>query len=128
VHTESARYSNKKILARARLFNMPVFTCTRRMLPRTVCLRFRNFVLLYAIRAARAAHSRFVLTACSIHVLSEIPQSNVIAPRSTICALCATRAVAPHTRSECAAMFHSCTLALRVRFPASRLRGMTAPP
>jgi hypothetical protein len=32
------------------------------------------FVLLYAMRAARAAHSRFVLAACSIHVLSEIPQ------------------------------------------------------
>jgi hypothetical protein len=48
-----------------------------RMLPRTVCLRLRNFVLLLAMRAtraARAAHSRFVLTAWSIHVLSEILQ------------------------------------------------------
>jgi hypothetical protein len=41
--------------------------------------------LLHAKRAARAAHSRFVLTACSIHALSDIPQllSCFFAARST---------------------------------------------
>jgi hypothetical protein len=50
---------------------------------------------LCAMRAARAAHSRFVLEACSIHILSEIPQLfYLFAPCSTICALPAT-----HTRA-----------------------------
>jgi hypothetical protein len=31
-------------------------------------------------------------------------------------------------RGGCAAMFHSCNLALRARSPSSRLRGTTAPP
>jgi hypothetical protein len=44
------------------VFNMPVFTWTRRMLPQTVCLRFRKFFVLMS--PARYVRRTLALRAC----------------------------------------------------------------
>jgi hypothetical protein len=99
-------------------FNMPVFPCTRRMLPRTVCLRFSNFYCLpHAMRAGcyvSRTCTRFVLAACSIHVLSEIPQLfTLFAPRSTISRSLRLRRHVPFMYSRASRSF-SCFALARV--------------
>jgi hypothetical protein len=61
-----------------------------------------------APRAARAAHSRFVLTACSIHVLSEIPHLLVMFLLHDVrAARYARRALrAPHIRASRSRRLH----------------------
>jgi hypothetical protein len=110
---------------------MPVFTCTRRMLPQNICLRFRFFVV-HAMDASCSRHVPFMYS---------LRFRNFSCYGSTICALHATHTRASRSRrlrrpvpfmysrascsfsrfmlarDDCAAIIARCARAMRTPIP-----------
>jgi hypothetical protein len=139
------------------VFNMPVFTCACRKLLRKDSEILQHFVLLHATRDAHyarytllamhttrdARYARCTLRTmhatrnaryarCTLRAMHATRDAcyarcTLRVMHATRDARCARRTLAVRASGGCAVMFHSCTLALRARSPASRLRRTAAP-